>query len=241
MMTGPVKATLALLAVSGVAGVSDARTPTSKAEAIIAASKRATGGAAWDKPQGCFEEGTHADGAISYRTRFRLFGYGMRIDSERGGSSRSMGFNGKASWQAAGDGKVDVRSDPASLREGIVTNYLSVNGFFFPDRFPARFNYLREVREAGKRRYVIEITPQGGRSFEAWFDSRTHLIQRVVDSHGVPPTTVEAGDYRKVGEFTIAFKLNVLGPDGAVVDKGAVTSFHCGPIESAVFDPPLPR
>ncbi|MGH6615502.1 hypothetical protein [Sphingomonas sp.] len=240
-MTGPVKVMLALLAFSGAAGVSDARTPTSKAEAIIAASKRATGGTAWDKPQGCFEAGTHADGAISYRTRFRLFGYGMRIDSERGGATRSMGFNGKASWQAAGNDKADVRSDPASLRDSIVTNYLSINGFFFPDRFPATFNYLREVREAGKRLQVIEITPRGGRSFEAWFDSRTHLIRRVVDRHGVPPTTVEARDYRKAGDLTIAFKLNVLGPDGAVADRGAVTSFHCGPIENTIFDPPLPR
>ncbi|QNQ08053.1 hypothetical protein [Sphingomonas alpina] len=240
-MARSVKAMLAFLVFSGLAGVSQARTPTSKAEAIIAASKRATGGTAWNKPQGCFEQGTHADGAISYRTRFRLFGYGMRIDSERGDTSRSMGFNGKASWLAAGDGKVDVRSDPASLREGIVTNYLSINGFFFPDRFPARFKYLREVREAGKRLHVIEITPQGGRPFEAWFDSRTHLIQRVVDRHGASPTTVEAGDYRKVGDFTIAFKLNVLGRDGAVADKGTVTSFHCGPIESTIFDPPLPR
>ncbi len=240
-MTKSAKLMLALLAFSGATDVASARTRASKADAVIAASKRATGGAAWDRPQGCFEEGTHADGAVRYRTRFSLFAYGMRIDSDGGDSARSMGFNGTSSWQAAGDGKVDVRSDPASLREGIVTNYLSINGFFFPDRFPARFEYLRKAREAGRKFHVIEIKPDGGRPFEAWFDARTHLIQRVVDSKAVPPVTVEAADYRRVGEYRVAFKLTVLGPDGAVADRGAVTSFRCGPIESTIFDPPVAR
>jgi hypothetical protein len=239
MMTKSAKAMLALLAFLGVADVGEARVPASKAEAIIAASKRATGGTAWDKPQGCFEEGTHADGAIVYRTRFSLLDYGMRIDSERGLNTRSRGFNGKVRWQAAGSAKVDVRSDPDSVRESIVTNYLSINGFFFPDRFPATIKYLRAAREADRRFDVIEITPEGGRSLEIWFDSRTHLIQRVVDNHGTPPVRVEAGDYRRVGGLTIAYKLDVFGPDGALADRGAVTSFRCGPIDSTIFDPPV--
>jgi hypothetical protein len=240
-MNGSARVMLALLAFSTGAGADagDARTGASKAEAILAASKRATGAAAWDKPQGCFEEGTHADGAIHYRTRFSLVAYGMRVDSDRSGRTRAMGFNGVSSWLATGDGKVDVRSDPVSLRDGIVTNYLSVNGFFFPDRFPATFRYLRKAREAGKKFDVIEVAPEGGRSFEAWFDVRTHLIRRVVDNKAVPPITVEADDYRKVGDYTIAFKLNIFGPDGAVADRGAVTSFYCGPIESSIFDPPV--
>lgn len=46
----------ALFVVSGLAGVGEARAPVLKAEAVIAAAKRATGGGAWDKPQGCIEE-----------------------------------------------------------------------------------------------------------------------------------------------------------------------------------------
>jgi hypothetical protein len=224
-----------------IASVAAAQAPASKADAIIAASKRATGGTAWDEAGGCVEEGTRGSGAITYRTRFSLHGYGMRVDSDRAGSKRMMGFNGKARWMAGADGAVDVRSDPESLREGLVTDYLSISGFYFPERFPATFKYLRSAREAGRRFDVIEITPRGGRALEIWFDARTHLIKRVMDRHGFPAVTAEASNYRRAGPFTIAFRIDVFGPDGAAIDRGVVSSFGCGPIDATIFDPPIAR
>lgn len=233
------KAMVALVVATGLASASAARAPT--AATVIAAAKLATGGTAWDGPQGCFEQGTHGDGGVSYQTRFSLRDYGMRIDSERAGNKRAMGFNGKARWQTAADGKVDVRSDPASIAEGIVTNYLSINGFFFPDRFPAQFRYLRATKAAGRQFDVVEITPVGGRSLEVWFDRATHLIQRVIDTHGSPAVRVEASDYRRRDGLMVAYKLEVFGPDGAIADVGAVTSFRCGAMDSDIFEPPAGR
>jgi hypothetical protein len=150
--------------------------PTKKnAETIVAASKAATGGAAWDKPQGCTERGTHGDGAITYLTRFSLRDYGMRTDGERDGNIRSTGFDGKASWRTAGPGQVDIKSDPASLQEAITSNYLSINGFFFPERFPAVLKYIRSEKENAETFDVIEITPQGpvGPKLRFWSSWRT--------------------------------------------------------------------
>jgi hypothetical protein len=134
-----------------------------------------------------------------------------------------------------------MKSDPASLVEAILTNYLSVNGFFFPDRFPAHALYLRSAQEAGRKFDVIEITPRGGRAFEAWFDGQTHLIGRVVDTHGSPAARVEASDYRRVDGLMVAFKLDVYAPDGTLADRGALTSFRCGAIDLMIFQPPAPR
>lgn len=222
----------------GMISAAEARAPQTKAERIVAAAKLATGGAAWDTPEGCTEHGTHQDGAVTYQTRFSLRHYGMRIESERGGATRSMGFNGTAQWQTGPDGTINVRSDQASVAEAIVTNYLSINGFFFPDRFPASFTYLRAARENGRRFDVVEMTPSGGRALEVWFDRKSHLIARVVDPRGTPPVTVEASDYRRIDGLSAAYQLNVIGPDGTVVDRGVVTSFSCGSIDPAVFDPP---
>ncbi len=58
---------------------------------------------------------------------------------------------------------------------------------------------------------------------------------------GTPPVTVEASDYRTVGGLTAAYRLVVSGPDGKTVDTLALTSFRCGPIDSAIFDPPKAR
>lgn len=237
-----VRTIIALMLCPAIAGISEARISTPKAETIVAASKRATGGTAWDKPQGCIERGTHADGTVTYLTRFSLREYGMRTDGDRGGNVRSMGFDGKVRWQTTGAGKVDIASDPASLREAIVTNYLSTNGFFFPDRFPATFKFVRAAAESARRFDIVEITPEGGRLLEVWFDSRTHLIQRVVDTQGTPAVRVEASDYRRgAGGLMVAYRLDVFAPDGSVMDRGTVASFQCGPIDPAILAPPIAR
>lgn len=237
-----IRTIVALLLCPTVPGIGEARTPAPRAEAIVAASKRATGGAAWDKLQGCIERGRHAGGAVTYLTRFSLRNYGMRTDGERGGNTRSMGFDGKVRWQTAGDGKVGIDSDPASLQDAIASNYLTINGFFFPGRFPATFRYVRSAQEGVRKFDVIEVMPQGGRPLEVWFDNRTHLIQRVVDTHGTPPVRIEAGDYRRgAGGLIVAYRLEVFGQDGALVDRGTVASFQCGPIDGAIFAPPTIR
>ncbi len=237
-----VRTIIALLLSHTLSTISEARKPAPKAETIVAASKRATGGSAWDKPEGCMERGTHSDGAVTYLTRFSLRHYGMRIDADRGGNTRSMGFDGKVKWQAARPGEADITSDQASLREAITTNYLSINGFFFPARFPASLKYGRATAEGARRLDVVEITPKGGRPLEVWFDSQTHLIKRVVDTQGSPAVRIEAGDYRRGTDgLMVAYRLDVFGPDGTVMDRGAVASFHCGPINRAIFAPPIGR
>jgi hypothetical protein len=237
-MKSVVRYGLAILALLACSNPGRTRAPASRADAVVAASKRASGGSAWDRLQGCYEEGTHAGGSITYKTWFSVRRYGMRVESRRGGSTRTMGFNGKASWQTNDTGGVDVRSDADALKEAIVTAYLSNNGFFFPKRFPATFKYVREAAEPGRTFDVLEIAPRGGRPVEFWFDRSTHLLQRVVDNQGTPPVKVEAGDYRRVGNLTVAFSLTVFGPDGNVLDRGAVTSLSCRSVDAASFDPP---
>ena len=229
---------LAALLLAGCARPATIAPPLSRAEAVLAASRLASGGSAWDLHEGCFEQGTHADGAITYKTWFNLRRYGMRVESDRAGSKRVMGFNGEASWMIDPAGKVALRNDAGSLKEAINTAYLSNNGFFFPERFPAEFKYVRETVDGATAFDVLEVTPRGGRPMELWFDRTSHLLGRVVDSQGTPPMTVTAGDYRRIDDMAVAFALDVSGPDGKIVDRGRVTSIRCGPIDSKLFDPP---
>lgn len=214
--------------------------PPGRAEAIVAAFRDATGGAAWDRLDGCYEEGTHADGRIAYRTWFSLRRYGMRLESRRGEDPpRTVGFNGSASWRSDPAGGVEVRRDEASLREAATTAYLSSNGFFFPDRFPAAFRYLGEEAHGGRTFDVVEIVPRSGHALDYWFDRDTRLLVRVVDRRRPDaPVTVEAGDYRRAGEISVPFSLVMIGPDGRVADRGVVTSLACRPTDSILYDPP---
>ncbi|WP_156356882.1 hypothetical protein [Sphingomonas sp. Leaf38] len=146
---------------------------------------RATGGVAWDNPQGCIERGTHAGGAATYQTRFSVRGYGMRTDRDRGGKVRSMGLDGKARCQTGGADRTDIGFEPVSLQKAIVTTYLSINGVFFPDRFPATFRFVRTPADGGRQFDIVEITPEGGRpalnpvSGMPWSDGRQMSVRNL--------------------------------------------------------------
>lgn len=216
-----------------------AQAPISRAQEVVMASKQATGGTAWDTLEGCYEEGTHADGRISYRTWFSMRRYGMRMESDRDGATRTVGFNGRSRWQKNGTDIVEVSRDKAALVEAITTAYVSSNGFYFPQRFPADFRYVREAVHGGRKFDVVQITPRGGRGAEYWFDRATHFLSRVVDKQEAPPIVFEARDYRRAGKVSVAFNLSRLGPDGAVVDQGVLTSLTCHSVDAALFDPPV--
>ena len=240
-MKNPGAYRVAVIALLASADPGRAQAPPSRAEAVVAASKQATGGSAWDELQGCYEEGTYAGGGIAYRTWFRLTGYGIRVESRSDGVTRTIGFNGNASWRTDGAGGVDVRTDADGLREAITTAYLSSNGFFFPERFRASFGYARQAEHGGRSFDVVEITPAGGRPLDYWFDRDTHFLGRVVDRRGTMPVTVEAGDYRRAGNVAVAFSLDMIGPDGAIANRGVLTALSCGPVDAALFDPPAAR
>lgn len=230
----------ALLGLLVLAGCQSSPVPSgrSRAEAILAQSKEATGGPAWDQADGCHEQGVRGDGEIAYTTSFSLRRYGMRIESRRGASTQTIGFNGVRSWRTDPAGETRAATDADALQEAVTTTYLSNNGFFYPDRFPAAFRYVRTTPVGGRTFDIVEIAPAGGRAFEVWFDRNTHLIDRVIDHHGAEPVIVEAADYRRIDGLTIATTLKVMAADGAVLDTGRVTAFRCGAIDGASFDPP---
>jgi hypothetical protein len=203
---------------------------------VLDAARIAAGGKALDAKEGVYEEGRHGD--VTYRTWLDLKHYGMKSESERDGKRRTIGFNGSIQWVQGPDGAVVIKSDADSLREAVLTAYVSNNGFFYPERFPALFRYVRLARASGHSFDVIEASPKGGRPVEIWFDHRTHLLARLVDNDGKPPVTVEVSDFRHLEGTHVGFGGVIKSPDGKVLDRMQVRSVTYGPQPRAVFDPP---
>ena len=233
---GPLALAVLLLLAPGCASA-PARAPS--AAAVLAASKAASGGAAWDRIEGLTERGSH--GGMPYRTWLDFRRHGMRMESGTGEATRVHGYNGETDWTARGAGPALASRDPAVLRETITTFYFSASGYLFPARFPAATRYLREEAEAGRRFDAIEVTPEGGRPVELWFDKDTHLLARIVDRTGPPPVTISASDYRRAGGVLVAFGATVRTMDGTIVDEGRIESAEFGPVDRSLFDPPAPR
>lgn len=227
------------LAVTGWGVPAGAQAPAPDPHAILAAAKEASGGRAWDSLPGSREVGSR--GATRYETWLDFRRLGMKLESSLEGVVTAQGFNGDVQWRRGPDGKVATSRDPAELREAVLTAYVSTSGYYFPDRFAATARYVRHAAEGGRAFDVVEVTPEGGRGAELWFDRKTHLLGRVVDRQGPQPVTVEISDYRKVGDVLVAFRGVVRGPDGRVLDEGRVETVEFAqPPPAAAFDPPSP-
>lgn len=201
------------------------------ARSVIAASKLASGGAAWDELTGSYERGEH--NGSPYETWLDFRRYGMVIRA----AGVTNGFDGKAAWRRDRAGRVEVRHDPAAATEAVTTAYMSTNGYFFPERFKAKTSYVRDVAEDASRFDVLRVEPVGGRPLELWFDTHTHLVARILGRSGPQAITVRLSDYRPVGKVLIPFNVTVVGADGRVLDEGRVSHVEHRFIDRGTFAP----
>ena len=155
---------LAALFLAGCVNAGAPLAQLSRAAAIVARSKRASECSAWDASRAATNrEPTPRRDQV--QDLFNLRRYGMRVVSERGGTTRAMGFNGQTSWMTKRHRRSRRTQRRGSLQEAITTAYLSNNAFFFPNRFPANFN-MRAKRWTRAHFDVGEVTPAGGRALE---------------------------------------------------------------------------
>jgi hypothetical protein len=205
-----------------------------KAVAVIEQSKAASGGAAWDRLEGSYEEGIHNGAPFRVWLDFRH--YGRRVEGKRGADDMAMGYDGTTAWMKAGD-QLQTMTEAASLSEARISAFVSNNGYFYPDRFPASAEYVREAKEDGRTFDVIQVAPEGARAVRLWFDRTTHLLARIEDFAGSPPVTVATSDYRPVGNVLIAFDGIITDASGKVVDRGKVMKVVHRPVDRRAFEP----
>jgi hypothetical protein len=90
-------------------------------------------------------------------------------------------------------------------------------------------------RENNGRTYdVLAVSPIGGKTFEAWFDSDSHLLARVVEMQGIQRIATIFSDYRANGGLMIA--------NNVVIDDGSgAQNLQTETLVSASFQPPRPH
>jgi hypothetical protein len=207
--------------------------------AILAEVKVALGGTAWDKVTGWHESGVH--GATAYETLLDYQHFGSLFKQTRDNQTRLRGFNGTIAWDQGPDGKVVLSTEPSRLADARATAYASINGFLFPDRFPARFDYLRAKTE-GKRRYdVLRITPEGANPFELWVDRATHLVARIVDRTGKRPVIATITGYEDADGLKLGSGFTVSDGIPAHAKTVHIGNYELVPVSRTAFDPPTEK
>ncbi|HEX7884645.1 MAG TPA: hypothetical protein VF474_01595, partial [Phenylobacterium sp.] len=96
-------------------------------------------------------------------------------------------------------------------------------------------------RSEGRRFDVVKVQPNGGAPRELWFDRRTGLLGRMADRSGPQPTTVELGDYRRVGPMMVPFRITTVGGGLARPAERVLQAVEFKPADRAIFSLPRPK
>lgn len=181
--------------------------PDPRAADILARSKAAQGGAAWDT-------------ARFIRTKMQietsgLKGPGESLEDARTGAfvdtfklgafSGASGFDGKTVWEQDSSGQTAIQGSDDQRQGAVNDSYRRSHAFWYADRAKASIAYAGEKPDAGRKFHVLKIAPEGGRPFDMWIDAKTFLIDRIAERNSRELRTTFPSDYRPVAGRLIPF------------------------------------
>ncbi len=167
---------------------------------ILARSKAAAGGDAWDAVAGLHVEAAVAVGGLEGEIEGWEDVRTCRSASafELGPIHGREGFDGEAVWTQDRSGQVHL-DDAGGARERAANQaWLRCLAYWYPERWPAEIGYSRYEDKSERSFHVLAVHPEGGRPFELWIDAFTYLVDRTVDPSDREVRTDTYSDYRDV-------------------------------------------
>ncbi|MEO8344519.1 MAG: aspartyl protease family protein [Betaproteobacteria bacterium] len=200
---------------ASLAFAQNAATPRPDATAILAAAKVASGGAAWDALRTQHSKVTISAAGISGTAERWSDIYSGRslIKYNIGPVSGAAGFDGKAAWSLDGSGQSRAETSDAARELAVNAAYRDKLAFWFPDRAAAQITFLDRVVDDGATFDVIRIVPEGGRPFQFWINTDTHLIERLVEREATETRTEYLMDLRQIEGVKIPYRVRATRGD----------------------------
>jgi hypothetical protein len=176
---------------------------------VLSQSKAAMGGGAWDNVR-----------VIHTRAHIETSGLNGPIDSiedmrtgfsvsryQLGAFKGANGYDGTTIWTQDNSGQVAVQGTD-DAREGAANDaYRTMRGYWYPQRAAAEIVYSGGKGENGRTFDILRITPKGGRPFDLWVDTKTHLFDRMIEKMANQTQTTFMSDYRKVDGKLLPFAI----------------------------------
>jgi hypothetical protein len=125
---------------------------------------------------------------------------------EQGPTGGGDGFDGKRPWMTDQSGAVTPEEGGDKLQLAINNAYRNANLWWRGDRGGAAIEDLGVKPADGRDFAVLKVTPKNGKSFEAWFDTNTHLLAKTVEVQGFIPIITTFADYRPESGIMLAHK-----------------------------------
>jgi hypothetical protein len=213
--------------------------------AILAQMRQASGGQAWAPVHALHLVTTATSGgATRSREHWEDVATGRyRVASAGPSGTTQAGFDGVTPWEQGGTGIAYTLGDVDSALVAADESFRVARAWWFADRHPATIVLSGERSEAGRRFDVLNITPEGGRPFEAWIDRSTHLLARTDEQQAEERVVTTYSDYRP--EQGVMIPHTVRSGDGTDPSFDEVETLRSVEINPAISDasfsiPPVP-
>jgi hypothetical protein len=143
-----------------------------------------------------------------------------------GGITEGGGFDGTTPWQRDISGTYMPQQGGDRIPTAVDSAYRRANLWWRADRGGANVAYIGRESDEGKNLEHLAVTPEGGKRFDAWFDSDTHLLSRVTYDQQFFHVTERYSDYRREGPQMLAHEIE----SDPGLGQGAIshlTLLHC--------------
>lgn len=207
---------LALTALTAIASQSTVYAADTAAN-IFSAHRMASGGDAWnDKATLQIDYAYAGQGLTGTASSTQDLRSGAFIDTyQTGPVDGASGYDGAQAWVREPSGTTAWQGGGDTLQLAINESYRNRNLWWRADRGGAQISESLHKRVDQHDYDVLTVSPPGGKTFEAWFDTRTHLLARTVEQQVTLAITTDYQDYAATDGVLLAQKLVVDDGTGA--------------------------
>jgi hypothetical protein len=200
-----------------LAGTSVAALAAPSTDEILGANKAATGGNAWDAKITLSVDADYSGQGLTGTTHSLTDLKNGRSVSEFkvGPATGANGFDGNKAWQKDTSGTVTLQEGGDEHVLAINQSYRDAGKWWSPDHGGAAIVNEGEKTTSSGRFDVLTITPKGGKAFDAWFDSGTHFLSKIVEQQGPQTVTTTIMDYRPADDVRLPYKFIIDSGVGA--------------------------
>jgi predicted aspartyl protease len=140
------------------------------------------------------------------------------------GIRTSDGFDGATPWQQDVSLAYTPQLGGDRVRAAVGVAYRNANLWWRPDRGGATIGDLGPETDGDVTLEHLSIAPKGGKRFDAWFDTRTHLLTKITYDLQFFHVTETYSDYRREGNLLLAHRIAVdPGMGSAGIDTSELT------------------
>jgi len=194
---------------------------------ILAANKTAMGGQAWDRKTTMVVDADYSGQGLTGTTHsVSDLKTGRSVAEYKvGPAAGASGFDGVTPWQKDSSGTITKQQGGDAVALAINDAYRTANKWWLPGNGGATIANDGEKTDSAGRYDILTVAPQGGEPFEAWFDTRTHLLAKTIEHQGSQTVITLNFDYGSEDGVMIPHKITIdRGLGEKFIDTIAVAS-----------------